>query len=75
MALDRHAAHQAIQQHIAEPMNISVEEAASGIFDIANNSMINAIRYVSVARGRGPSGFCAVGLWGSRSGPRRNAGS
>ena len=57
MELDRHAAHQAIQRHIAEPMSISLEEAASGIFDIANNSMINAIRYVSVARGRDPRDF------------------
>ena len=65
MALDRHAAHQAIQQHIAEPMNISVEEAASGIFDIANNSMINAIRYVSVARGRDPRDFALLAFGGA----------
>ncbi len=65
MALERHAAHQAIQQHIAEPMNISVEEAASGIFDIANNSMINAIRYVSVARGRDPRDFALLAFGGA----------
>ena len=65
MALDRHAAHRAIQQHIAEPMNISVEEAASGIFDIANNSMINAIRYVSVARGRDPRDFALLAFGGA----------
>ena len=65
MALDRHAAHQAIQQYIAEPMNISVEEAASGIFDIANNSMINAIRYVSVARGRDPRDFALLAFGGA----------
>ncbi len=65
MALDRHAAHQAIRQHIAEPMSISVEEAASGIFDIANNSMINAIRYVSVARGRDPRDFALLAFGGA----------
>ncbi len=65
MALDRQAAHRAIQQHIAEPMNISVEEAASGIFDIANNSMINAIRYVSVARGRDPRDFALLAFGGA----------
>ena len=65
MALDRHAAHRAIHQHIAEPMNISVEEAASGIFDIANNSMINAIRYVSVARGRDPRDFALLAFGGA----------
>ena len=65
MALDRQAAHRAIRQHIAEPMNISVEEAASGIFDIANNSMINAIRYVSVARGRDPRDFALLAFGGA----------
>lgn len=65
MALDRHAAHQAIQHHIAEPMSISVEEAAGGIFDIANNSMINAIRYVSVARGRDPRDFALLAFGGA----------
>lgn len=65
MALDRHAAHRAIQHHIAEPMSISVEEAASGIFDIANNSMINAIRYVSVARGRDPRDFALLAFGGA----------
>ena len=65
MALDRQAAHRAIHQHIAEPMNISVEEAASGIFDIANNSMINAIRYVSVARGRDPRDFALLAFGGA----------
>ena len=65
MALDRPAAHRAIRQHIAEPMSISVEEAASGIFDIANNSMINAIRYVSVARGRDPRDFALLAFGGA----------
>ena len=65
MELDRHAAHQAIQRHIAEPMSISLEEAASGIFDIANNSMINAIRYVSVARGRDPRDFALLAFGGA----------
>ena len=65
MALDRQAAHRAIHQHIAEPMNISVEGAASGIFDIANNSMINAIRYVSVARGRDPRDFALLAFGGA----------
>jgi N-methylhydantoinase A len=46
-------------------MNISVEEAASGIFDIANNSMINAIRYVSVARGRDPRDFALLAFGGA----------
>ena len=65
MELDRQAAHQAIQRHIAEPMSISLEEAASGIFDIANNSMINAIRYVSVARGRDPRDFALLAFGGA----------
>src|SRR5262249_34460924 len=52
--LDGEAAAAAITSKIAEPLGMTLEEAASGIFQIANSNMINAIRFVSVARGRDP---------------------
>lgn len=63
--LDRDAAHRAIEERVARPLGMSVSEAASGIFQIANNSMINAIRYVSVARGRDPRDFALLAFGGA----------
>ena len=63
MALDQAAAREAIEQNIAEPLGTDVIEAASGIFRIANNSMSNAVRHVTVAQGRDPRDFamCVFG--------------
>jgi N-methylhydantoinase A len=65
MQLDWAAARHAIQTRVAAPLGLSVEEAASGISQIANNSMINAIRYVSVARGRDPRDFALFAFGGA----------
>src|SRR3990172_6960956 len=52
--LDAEGAREAIRSRVAGRLGMSVEEAASGIFRIVNGAMTNAIRYVSVARGRDP---------------------
>ncbi|GGO36058.1 5-oxoprolinase [Gemmobacter aquaticus] len=57
-------ARRAIQTHLADPLGISVEKAAHGMFTIVNNNMVNAIRRVSVERGYDPRDFvlnCAGG--------------
>jgi N-methylhydantoinase A len=63
MALDLEGARAAIQERIAEPLGLDLVEAASGIFRIANNGMSNAVRHVTVARGRDPRDFalCVFG--------------
>jgi N-methylhydantoinase A len=65
ITLDVEAARDAIRSHIAEPLGMSVEEAASGIFRISNGAMTNAIRYVSVARGRDPRDFALMAFGGA----------
>jgi N-methylhydantoinase A len=57
-------ARRAIKTHLANPLGISVETAAYGMFTIVNNNMVNAIRRVSVERGYDPRDFvlnCAGG--------------
>lgn len=57
-------ARAAIKTHLADPLGISVEKAAHGMFTIVNNNMVNAIRRVSVERGYDPRDFvlnCAGG--------------
>jgi N-methylhydantoinase A len=63
--LDREAARQAIATKIAEPMGLSVEEAASGILRIAVHNMALGVRLVSVQRGRDPRSYVLVPFGGA----------
>ena len=50
--LDREAALRAIRTRLAQPLRLSIEEAAHGMLRIAASTMMRAIRAVSVERGR-----------------------
>lgn len=53
-------ARKAIETHIARPLNMSVEQAAAGMFDVINSNMADGIREVSVRRGYDPRDFPLV---------------
>jgi len=57
-------AHEAIAREIAEPLGMSVEEAALGIHRVLNAQMAEAIRLVSIGRGLDPRGYALVPLGG-----------
>ncbi len=63
MSLD--AARDAIRKRVAEPLGISIEAAAHGIFDLANAQMSDAVRLVSVARGVDPRELTLVAFGGA----------
>jgi N-methylhydantoinase A len=65
MSLDLDAARNAIQTQCADPLGLSLEEAAHGIVEIANTAMVNALRLVSVQRGHDPRDFMLVGFGGA----------
>jgi N-methylhydantoinase A len=65
MSLDRRLAERAIEAHLAKPLGISVQQAAVGISRIANNAMSNALRYVSVSRGRDPRDYALMAFGGA----------
>ncbi len=65
ISLNLEAARNAIWRRVAEPLGISIEDAASGIFRISNGAMTNAIRYVSVSRGRDPRDFALMAFGGA----------
>ncbi|MEX2150854.1 MAG: hydantoinase/oxoprolinase family protein [Steroidobacteraceae bacterium] len=65
MSLDRGNAEKALETHLAKPLGISVEDAAVGIARIANNAMSNALRYVSVSRGRDPRDYALMAFGGA----------
>jgi N-methylhydantoinase A len=65
MPLDVQAARESIRQKIAEPLGISVNQAALGIIKIAIAEMSLAVRGVSVARGYDPRDFALLGFGGA----------
>ena len=63
--LDADAARRAIREKCAEQLDMSVEEVALGIVEIANNAMVGALRRVSVQRGYDPRDFLLVAFGGA----------
>jgi N-methylhydantoinase A len=65
MPLDVAAAREAIRKRIADPLGLTVEEAALGIVRIAIAEMSLAVRSVSVGRGYDPRDFAMVAFGGA----------
>jgi N-methylhydantoinase A len=65
MALNPALAAGAISARIAEPLGLSLHEAARGILAIADSNMVGAIRVVSVERGHDPRDFTLVPFGGA----------
>ena len=63
--LDLELARRAIHAHVAEPLGMSVEQAAAGIVRIVNVLMMNAVRVISVERGRDVRDFTLVAYGGA----------
>ncbi len=64
LPLDLDKARKAVKR-VADPMDISIERAAYGMYTIVNNNMVNGIRRVSVERGYDPRDFVLVGAGGA----------
>jgi N-methylhydantoinase A len=64
LPLDLQKAREAIKA-IADPLGLSIEAAAYGMFTIVNSNMVNGIRRVSVERGYDPRDFVLVGAGGA----------
>jgi N-methylhydantoinase A len=64
MTLDRPAAAKAVQP-IADTLGVSLAEAAAGIYSIANETMMGALRLISVQQGYDPRDFALVAFGGA----------
>lgn len=67
VTLDKKKAEKALQQHIAKPLDISLQDAAYGVSAIVNQNMANAIRRITIEKGYDPRDFaliCAGGAAG-----------
>src|SRR5699024_9825315 len=59
-ALDVEAARNAVEQNIAIPLGLSLDEAINGIYRVVNATMAEAVNEVSVKRGFDPREFTLV---------------
>lgn len=64
--LDRQASITAVKT-ISDALNVTLEEAAQGIIDIANENICGALRLVSVQQGHDPRDFALMGFGGAGS--------
>ena len=65
MKLSVDAARAAIREHIAEPMGLSIEAAAAGMFRVVCNNMAQGVREVTIKRGFDPREFPFVAAGGA----------
>ncbi len=65
MQLDVDLAAQAIRTQIATPLQVSTEQAASAIVQVANANMADAVRLISLQRGYDPREFALVVFGGA----------
>ena len=65
MPIDSAAAAAALQRAIAGPLGLAVHEAAYGIHEVANATMVRAVQAVTSEIGRAPSDFTIVAFGGS----------
>jgi N-methylhydantoinase A len=70
--LDTARAREAVRRHVAEPLGLTIEAAASGIIEIVDNNMVGALKVMSVERGLTPAAYalCAFGGAGPVHGAR-----
>ncbi|MGI9523372.1 MAG: hydantoinase/oxoprolinase family protein [Hyphomicrobiaceae bacterium] len=65
LKIDADRARHALQRQVAEPLCLSLEDAAFGAYRIAASNMIRAIRSVSSERGRDPRAFSLFSFGGN----------
>lgn len=65
LKINRQAAWDAIARKIAAPLNLEVLPAAYGIAQVANATMMRALRAVSTERGRDPREFTLIAFGGA----------
>lgn len=65
LPLRRELAVKALEEAVAKPMALTLEEAAWGVHRVANAAMARALRAVSTERGRDPRDFAILAFGGN----------
>ena len=64
LAVDASLARRAVEDHVARPLGLTVEDAAHGIRQVANVNMARAIRAVTIERGKDPRDLALMAFGG-----------
>ena len=65
LTLDLGLARRAIEETIAAPLSLSLEQAAHGILEIVTHNIVGAVRAVSIERGQDPHDYALVAYGGA----------
>ena len=65
MGLRDAEARAAIQEQLAEPLGLTVENAAAGVFDVLLARTVGAVRQITVERGHDPRQFALLAFGGA----------
>jgi N-methylhydantoinase A len=65
LVLDAEAAAAGVQERLAAPLGISLEQAASGVIDVLLARTVGAVRQITVERGRDPRAFSLLAFGGA----------
>jgi N-methylhydantoinase A len=65
VSLDKTLAVHAIEKGVAEPLGMTVEDAALAVLKVANANMADAVRLLSIRRGYDPRDFALVAFGGA----------
>jgi N-methylhydantoinase A len=65
VTLEKQLAINAIRKGVAEPLGMSVEDAALAVLKVANANMADAVRLLSIRRGYDPRDFALVAFGGA----------
>jgi N-methylhydantoinase A len=58
-------AEEAIRAKVAEPLGMSLEDAAEGVLRVSNENMVDALRLISVERGYDPRDYALIAFGGA----------
>lgn len=65
MKMDVESARRVMKEKIADPLGISVEEAAEGVLKVINANMVRGIRVISIEKGHDPRNFSLMAFGGA----------
>ena len=65
LQVDAAAAEAAIRRHVANPLGLTIAEAAARIVEVVNANMAEALRIVSIERGHDPREFALIAFGGA----------
>jgi N-methylhydantoinase A len=65
VTLDQSLARRAVESKLAQPLGLSVEDAAAGVIRLLEQNLLHAVERLSIERGHNPANFTLVAAGGA----------